>query len=96
MEPKPLSARTLAEQKAGREAIFEAVKAELLKNGDATLARKFPTYIRSSTMVNDPLTEEWVVIVNMQTHDGSIVELSDRYMFFPSDELIATMMLLKP
>jgi hypothetical protein len=89
-----LSAKTLAEMAAGRAAIMEAVGDELLKNGNQSLRKKFPTYLPSSHL--KLVGETWVVDVRIQLGSGKIMTFTDPYHGFPSDLLITEMMLVAP
>jgi len=91
-----LSERTLAEQKAGRNAIFEAVQAEMLAKGDELLRKKFPTYLGNPHLAFDPIADDWAVEVRIKTATGTFLNFTEPFLGWPSDQLITNMMLVEP
>lgn len=98
-----LSQQTLAEQAAGRaaigeEAIQEVLNIQFLSKGVAELKRRFPgggvtgpAYFNWDRKKPDA---EWLVEVSVNCDDGTKMVLTDPFLGFPSDRLIAEIALV--
>lgn len=99
MSAGPLSARQAAEHAAGREALsrhmMNAVAKEVLEKGEIDLRKQFKTII-ASKLAKDLDTDEWVVVATIQANDGKFYEVCDLLAGFPSEALVAQLMLLDP
>jgi hypothetical protein len=99
MSAGPMSQRTADEHAAGREALsrhmMDAVAKNVLEKGEIDLQKKFKT-IKASTLARDTETDEWVVVTTIKANDGKFYEVCDLLVGWPSDALIAQLMLLDP
>jgi hypothetical protein len=91
-----LSARTLAERKAGRDAIQLAVAEQMLAVGMKELARRFPSVLLRRHLNWDKGSPEaaWMVEIRVQCSDGSFQNLTDSFAGFPNNDLIAQLALV--
>jgi hypothetical protein len=96
MKKHELSARTLAEQAAGRNQIELAVHYELLDTKMGALRRKFPTLLQSPHLAFHDEHQEWMVEVRIQTASGSFMNFKEPFLGWPSEMLIANLTLVEP
>lgn len=87
-----LSLKTQMEQAAGRGAIQDAVNLELLNSGFTKLQKRFPGALSLPNLYQ--LDGEWVVALSVQAVDGTKMRMQDKFLGFPSDFLIAQIMLV--
>lgn len=91
-----LSARTLAERKAGRDAIQLAVAEQMLADGMRELGRRFPSVLPKPHLNWDKERpeDEWLVEVRVQCADGTFQTFTDSFAGFPNNDLIAQLALV--